>query len=320
MFSFQRGIYFDKLDLWADSQRPVRKAIISHAHLDHACKPELLYATKSTIELLKQRIGLSKTREKSLEFGEVYQFEGGALSLYPAGHILGSAQALVEIDGVRILYSGDFNMAKSLTAEAIEIPECDILIMESTFGHPDYEWPPRNLVVEQLLDFVEKSLKEGSVPIIGGYTLGKSQEALKLISDASFPVQAHGSIAVLAKIYERFGVKFGAWERYKKSDVGGKALLIPPKSIETRMVRQIPNKKTLFLSGWSAVGNKGRRGFEQALPLSDHADFNGLLEYARLSGAKQIYTLHGFKSFPERLRNFGFSASLIEEKDQLSLF
>ncbi len=256
-----------------------------------------------------------------MHYEESYELDGCIVTLFPAGHILGSAQTLVEVGGMRLLYSGDFNIEETAAAEMIKIPESDILIMECTFGRPVYRFPPRKQVEEQLIDFTKNSLKEGCVPVVIGYVLGKAQEAMKILGDAGFEMSVHGSIARLAKTYETFGIKLGKWDRYKKEEVKGKVVIAPRAALNTRMLRRIERKRTVFLSGWAVhKGAKDRYGVDAALPLSDHADFDGLLEYIRQVNPKKIYTTHGPRTFAFYLRHLGYNAEPLQPSKQLELF
>ena len=319
MFLYDKGIKINGSSLWLDAARKVETCIVSHAHMDHARKHRMIIATQPTLDFLARRLG--KTPAVSLRFGEPYAFEGGQATLYPAGHILGSAQILVELDGRRLLYSGDFNLETSAAAEPIEVPQCDILVMESTFGQPRYRFPKRELVVERLFEFVRTAMRDGFVPVVAGYALGKSQEAMKLLADAGFRVSVHGSVAALARIYETHGVRFGTWEKCDKRELEGKVLVVPRAALSTRLVQQLDRKRVVFLSGW-AVASFWRRpkGVDLMLPLSDHADFAGLVSYVRRTRARKIYTTHGFRDFPRHLRALGFDALAVDEMRQLSLF
>lgn len=319
MFSYDKGIKLNSSSLWLDAGSRVEACVVSHAHLDHAKKHSLMIATDKTIRILDKRIG--KTRSIGLEFGEPYDFDGLNVTLLPAGHILGSAQILVQANGSRLLYSGDFNVQQSATAEAIEIPESDILIMESTFGQPAYSFPDRQQVSEMLCNFVAQAFRVGATPVVAGYALGKSQEAMKILGDAGYKLSVHGSVAVLARIYEEFGIRFGDWEKYKRKETDGKVLIIPRIAIRSRMVKRLLHKRIVFLSGWAVnASTKYRYGVDEAIPLSDHADFDGLLEYVRKVNPKKIYTTHGFREFPLHLQRLGFDAEPLQKSKQLSLF
>ncbi|MFQ5865686.1 MAG: MBL fold metallo-hydrolase RNA specificity domain-containing protein [bacterium] len=319
MFHFNKGIKINGTSLWLDAQKSVEVCCVSHGHLDHAKKHQQTIATNKTIRIIDHRAG--RTRALGLEYHEPLEYDDCCITLFPAGHILGSAQIMVEADGFRLLYSGDFNMQNGATTEPIEIPESDILIMECTFGKPQYRFPKTKVLEEQLLGFVNTALKEGAVPVVVGYALGKAQEAMKILGDAGYQLSVHRTIAQLAEIYEEFEIMFGDWEKHSKDRVDGKVLIIPPRAVRTRMIKRIPKKKTVFLSGWAVhPGTKYRYGVDEALPLSDHADFEGLLEYARRVNPKKIYTTHGFEEFAIYLKQVGFDAEPLQEVKQLSLF
>ncbi|HEX9653872.1 MAG TPA: MBL fold metallo-hydrolase [bacterium] len=319
MFHFDKGIKLNGSSLWLDAQKSVDVCCVSHGHMDHAKKHRRILASPPTIQFFNTRIG--KSNALPLEFKRALEFEGFKITLYPAGHIMGSSQILVEVDGCRLLYSGDFNLNNSATAEPIEIPQSDILIMECTYGQPFYRFPDRRLVEEQLLEFVEGTLHAGATPVVIGYALGKAQEAMKVLGDAGYPMSVHGSVARLARIYEQFGVRFGSWEKYKKDELDGKVLIIPPRAARTRMVKRLTQKRLVFLSGWALhPETKYRRGVDLALPLSDHSDFEGLVDYARRTGARKVYTTHGFTDFANHLRRLGLDAEPLRSQSQLSLF
>ena len=319
IFHYDKGIKIIGSQLWLDAHRSVEFCCVSHAHLDHAKKHGKVIATPETLFFLNQRIG--KTGSVKLGYEEPCEFEGCKVTLFPAGHILGSAQTLVEVNGLRLLYSGDFNMRESAAAEPIIIPESDILIMECTFGKPIYKFPSRKQIEEQLISFVEKSIEDGFVPVVIGYVLGKSQEAMKILGDAGFEMSVHGSIARLAKTYEAFGIKLGKWDRYKKDELEGKVVVAPRTALKTRMLKNIARKRTVFLSGWAIHnGAKKRYGVDEILPLSDHADFAGLLEYIRQVKPKKIYTTHGPRAFAFYLRQLGYNAEPLQPAKQLELF
>lgn len=319
IFDYERDIKISGSPLWLDAGRRVESCVVTHAHLDHARKHRCILATEATLAFLKKRLG--KSRSIVLNYREPYSFDGCTVTLFPAGHILGSAQVLIEKNGLRLLYSGDFNLESSAAAESAEVPESDILIMESTFGRPDYCFPPRAQVEAQLIDFVANTLRSGAVPIVVGYVLGKSQEAMKILGQAGFQLSVHGSIAMLARVYEAHGVPFKNWSKYNKDDLEGKVLIVPRIAVQSRVVKRIENKRIVYLSGWAMNPQlKARMQVDEALPLSDHADFNGLIEYARRTNAKKIYTTHGTRTFAKHLCRLGFDARPLAASRQMSLF
>jgi len=319
MFVYERGIRLNGSNVWVDVGRKVETCIVSHGHMDHAKKHQLILATEKTIAILKNRIGLNDAHV--LRYGEPFHLDGFSVTLYPAGHILGSAQVLIEMNGRRLLYSGDFNIAGSATAEPIEIPESDILIMECTFGKPHYRFPHRQQIEQQLVTFVERTFAAGKVPVVVGYALGKSQEAMKIIGAAGYAMAVHSAAAKMARIYEQYGIVFGDWQSLNKDDLHDKVLIVAHHVTKTRFLARMQNKRTLFLSGWAVdSGFRFRVRTDEALPLSDHADFPGLMRYAKQVNARQIFTTHGFDEFAYHLRQEGYDAQPLKKQAQLELF
>jgi putative mRNA 3-end processing factor len=203
---YSKGIHIKGLDLWLDAEGKVDFSFISHAHIDHVARHKKILATPQTAKLYESRLG--KTETKILLYHQPYRLKGAKIELFPSGHILGSAQILIKKGGVRLVYTGDFKLRPGWTTEKAEIKECDILIMESTFGLPHYVFPSRRETEKQIVDFVNDTLSQEKTPIIFAYTLGKAQEAMKFLGNRGFKLSVHGSICKLASVYEDFGVKF----------------------------------------------------------------------------------------------------------------
>jgi Cft2 family RNA processing exonuclease len=186
--------------------------------------------------------------------------------------------------------------------------------MESTFGLPKYVFPPVEEIYKKIIDFVEKTLNQKKVPVILAYSLGKAQEAIKLLGDKGFKLSLQGAVFNLVEIYEEFGVKFENYERYEAGNLKGKVLITPPWTRKHKMVQEISHKKIAFLTGWGIDnGAKYSYGVDEVFPLSDHADFKELLEYAKESNPQKIYVVHGFKEFVEHLKKLGFDAEELNE-------
>lgn len=293
---------------------------VSHAHADHARPHQLTYATPATAALMQARLG--RLRIESAPFGHPIEIDQYRISFHPAGHILGSAQILAEHQGQRLLYTGDFNLQESATAEKLEIVSADILIMECTYGHPRYQFPARAELIDRLCGWIHAALKNGRIPVVIGYALGKSQEAMKILADNGFQLCAHGTIMKLVRVYERFGHDFGTVEPLRGSSIlEGKVVVVPRRAELTRVINRIPNKRTLFLSGWAIhEGFKYRCGVDEAIPLSDHADFKGLLEFVRRVNPKKIFITHGPANFAVYLRQLGYDAQPLRAVKQGGLF
>lgn len=308
MFIYDKSIRLLNSTLTLDARNYSEACCISHAHTDHIRTHRRVFATPPTIALMKRRV--RNVRATAINFNEPFDFEGYRITFLPAGHILGSAQILLERDGQRLLYSGDFKLGESLTAETLQFTDCAWLIMECTFGHPRYQFPPRENLIMRLCEWAQAALRNDAVPTIFAYALGKSQEVMKILSDHGFRLCVHPAILRLAKVYEKFGYQFGDVISYRKSEaLEDRVLILPSSARRTRHVEKLANKRTLYLSGWAIDTNaKFRLGVDEALPLSDHADFPGLLEYVRRVNPKKIFTTHGPANFARQLRALGYQA------------
>lgn len=316
-----KGIKINGSDFWLDAHRKVSFSFVSHGHADHLKNHELILATPATVQFHAFRARQKKAIP--LNFAEAYEFDGIKMELFSAGHILGSAMIRVEVDGVSLLYTGDFKLKKSWTAEEIQIPQADILIMESTFGDPQYiyDQSPEELQ-QELVGFVENCFRQQVAPLVLGYALGKSQEAMKMLGEAGYKVRVHRAAWELAKIYRQFGIEFENCTPWKdellKAD---EVLIIPPHSLRYRKVKNLPLRfRTVFLSGWANHPTGMRFGADHTIPLSDHADFNELLQFVRQVNPHKVYTTHGFDHFPQFLKDIGYDAELLKETEQTSLF
>lgn len=309
---YSKGIHIKGIDLWLDAKGVVDFSFISHAHIDHVARHKKILATPQTARLYEKRLG--KTETRILKFNETYRLKGATIELFPSGHILGSAQIMIEKRGVRLVYTGDFKLRRGWTAEKAEIRKCDILIMESTFGLPRYVFPSKQEVEKQIIDFVEETFAQNRTPVILAYTLGKAQEAMKLLGNKGFKLSVHGSICKLASVYEEFGIKFKNYVPYRAENLKGRVLIAPPWTKNSRMILNIPRKRTAVLTGWAMDGRaRNWYGADKLFPLSDHADFSELLEYVKKANPAKIYTVHGFTGFVDHLREQGFDAQELKK-------
>ncbi len=310
---YHKGIHIKSLDLWLDAEGVVDFSFISHAHIDHVARHKRILATPQTAKLYEHRMG--KTQAKTLLYHQPYGLKGAKIELFPSGHILGSAQILIQKGGVRLVYTGDLKLRRGWTSEKAEIKECDILIMESTFGLPHYVFPCRKEVEKQVCDFVEDAFSHNRTPIIFAYALGKAQEAMKLLGNKGFKLSVHSSICKLATVYEEFGVKFRNYELYSPGSLNGRVLIAPPWAKRTRMIQNIPRKRTALLTGWALDGkSKNWYGVDKLFPLSDHADYSELMEYVKEANPAKIYTVHGFREFVDHLKEAGYDAEELKTK------
>jgi Cft2 family RNA processing exonuclease len=316
-------------ELYLDSRTPRRRCFVSHAHSDHLGSHEQAIATPPTRALAEYRIGAQGVAE--VDYHQDFEFcPRTRLRLLPAGHVYGSAMVHVTRPEGTLLYTGDFKLRDCLTVRAAEPCEADVLVMESTFGLPFFQFPPWRSVADQLVTIVADALRHGRQPVVMGYSLGKAQEITRILTDAGIPVTAHGAVFQMNQIHEGFGVALGAYRRYAPADFHGPqalpleergALVAPPQVARGAFVTKFDNPCRVMLTGWALLKNaRYRYGVDHALPLSDHADFDELLELVDRVRPKKIFSHHGYPEFAETLRARGHDAELARPDAQLQLF
>ena len=311
--------YIPSIDLYLDAKKKQSFGFVSHAHSDHAAQHRRILCSKPTAALLTAR--LKKVNVWTHLYDMPVDYQDSRITLYPAGHILGSAQILIENAQGRLLYTGDFRTRPSLTAEKFRQVPCDTVIMESTFGLPHYRFPPREEVLDHLLSVINQKLEQGITPVVFVYPLGKGQELLYSLSRAGIPLAVDQSIARLARIYEKFGVTFGKYDKFRRSEARSKVLLLPTAHRMQRFITELPERYLIYMSGWGMDRSaKFRLRVDEVMPFSDHADFNELVEFAENSSAKEIFCTHGFEQFASILRRSGLNARTLMQPPQLNLF
>ncbi len=309
---YRDGLYLPDLDLWLDAQEGRERCVISHAHSDHTAGHRAIISTPETARIFRHRV--DRNNEAALEthaYGERRDYGRFALTFYPAGHCLGSAQVLVEADGERLVYTGDFKLRPNVAAETAVVVPCDTLVMESTFGDPHYRFPPDVATFDRLYAAVDRALSDDRVPVVLAYALGKSQEALELLLRRDYRVTLHGSNWNVTEIYRELGVEFsGRYEKYDRAHLRGRVLIAPPGCRKQPMVLNIERRYVIMLTGWALHKSAPYmyKDVDLILPLSDHADFDDLVRAARESGAQRIITMHGEPKFAGHLRELGFNA------------
>lgn len=315
--------------LFLDSRVSRPHCFVSHAHSDHIAVHERVIATAPTIALAEHRIGL--TCASPCAFGVEYSLDSQTkYRLLPAGHVLGSAMLHVTRPEGSLLYTGDYKLRKSRTVEPAELAQADVLVMESTYGRPEFRFPPADDVAGQLVELCEAALRDNRQPIVMGYSLGKAQEITRILTDAGLPVTLHGAPHAVSGIYERFGVSLGAYRRYRFEDFHGDTpvdlrergvLVAPPSVARSRFVTRFTNPCRIVMTGWALLPNaKYRYGVDHALPLSDHADFAELLETVERVRPTKVLTHHGYREFADELIRRGIDARPARPDAQLSLF
>lgn len=305
------GLYVPAADLYLDARWAPGTVFVSHAHSDHCSKADRIVCTPETAALHAARRGRRDTLV--LPLGEVVRCGNADIVLHSAGHCLGAAMLEVRTaDGV-LVYTGDYKLRPNPFAPLATILRCDELVMECTFGEPRYVFPPDELLIGELVSFVEHALADDATPVVLAYALGKGQEALYHLTSHGFDVMLHGAIANMCREHVELGHPFpgpGLWARYRRGEVGRRVLLTTPSTRKTAMVQGLPKRRIVHLTGWALHPGAHNiyKGCDLVLPLSDHADYAELVRTARESGARKVYTVHGPESFSGRLRALGIDA------------
>jgi putative mRNA 3-end processing factor len=310
--------------LHLDARRRAPCAFISHAHGDHLGRHDRAIATPATLALMRHRLGepkRKKTEALPASFREPFGLGELTLELFPAGHVLGSAQLRVLRNGAALGYSGDLCLEPTHAAEPAEVVPCDVLVLESTFGHPRYVFPPKEEILAGVRKFVEDALSDGMTPVLLGYALGKAQEIEKWLCDLGHKVRAHPSVHAINRIYEEHGVLFPTARLLgPEGPDRDEVVVAPPHLAWGAALRGVRRRRTAVLTGWALDGAQRFRSADAAFPLSDHADFPSLVRYAKATGASRVFTIHGFEEeLAGALRREGLRAEPLRETRQLEL-
>jgi Cft2 family RNA processing exonuclease len=320
LFHYDAGLFLTQAQLAIDVRRRQPRCFVSHAHTDHIGRHELALATPTTGRLYRHRLG-PRYRVAEMRFGEPLEFGSTRLVAYPAGHCLGSAMLWASDGDTSLLYTGDFKLDSSLTSESVELTRADILVMESTFGRPHYRLPPRAVVVEELLEIVFGAFAAGKTPVVHAYPLGKSQEVTRLLTSHGVPVLQHPAIYEISRVYQQCGCDLGHFGLYTREPIAGHAVITLPRGMTGFRLANLGPTVTIAPTGWAVdAGTKYRWGVDHALPLSDHADFDQLIEAVRIVQPRAIYCTHGPYEFVDHLRDLGFNAFPLDPPAQRRLF
>ncbi|MBV9488696.1 MAG: ATP-dependent DNA ligase [Verrucomicrobia bacterium] len=317
---YDRGVHLPELDLWLDPRDERETAFVSHAHSDHVGNHHEVILSEVTGRLMAARLPGNRLEHRH-PFRRPFTFRGAELTLYPAGHIFGSAQLHIRLNDSSLLYTGDFKLRAGRSAEPVEWTSADTLIMETTYGLPQYVFPPTNQVIDQLRRFCVESLEDGMIPILFGYSLGKAQEILACLCDSGLRVALHPSVYRMTRLYEEMRQRLPAYTLYTADDPTPGVLICPPGANRAQLVQKIKNRRTAVLTGWALhPGAIHRYQCDAAFPLSDHADYQDLVRYVELVQPKRVLALHGYaREFAEDLRRRGFEAWSLGEDNQLEL-
>lgn len=293
--SLARGFQVERPVVQFDTVNGKGPALISHAHSDHAAENPLLpvFATPPTADLLRARGHIGEIVK--LEYDQWQSFRDWRFKFIPAGHILGSAQILVERgDGLRLLYTGDVKLRSGRTCEAARFEQADDLMAECTFGLPMFRFPPEHEIAAQMVAFARGCLDEGLIPVFLGYSLGKGQEIMSILAEGGIPMAIHGSMWYITETYRKWGYEFGDAVRFNmQSRSQPRAWVIPPHA-RAQMTDKVHKARICYVSGWALIETR-REGNRATLmaPLSDHVDYYDLLDLIGAVAPKRLWAVHG---------------------------
>lgn len=318
------GIYLPEADLWLDPHFPTKRAFISHAHSDHVARHELTFCSETTRDLMKTRYGFqTEGTTRMLPMRQPVEWEGWELRLLPAGHIVGSAMLHMtrKSDGATLLYTGDYKLRQGLSSERCELLHADTLIMECTFGLPQFSFPATAEVVAQVLKFAQETLEDGGIPVLLGYSLGKAQEILVALAEAGHPVMVHKSIWEMTRAVAPLLGKLPEYRLFEAAEAKGHVLLFPPSNGRSIALKKLKVCRTAMLTGWAMQpGAKFRYQVDEIFPLSDHADYPELIETVEMVRPRRVWLVHGYtREFAADLRKMNVEAWTLEAADQLEL-
>ena len=297
------GLFVRPGGFFVDPLRPVATAVITHGHSDHA-RPghRTVIATPETLAIMAVRLGDEAGRERRpLTYGQTIELGEVRLRLEPAGHVLGSAQVIMDYAGTRVVVSGDYKRAVDPTCPSFVPVPCDLFVTEATFGLPVFRHPPAAGEIARLLHSVE--LFPERCHVVGAYALGKAQRLIALLRAAGWdrPIWLHGALQTLCDLYGRHGVALGdlrpatAGEKgTARKELAGEIVLAPPGAIADRWARRLPDPVVVLASGWMRVKQRARQGgVELPLVISDHADWDELLATLDDVQAPEVWVTHG---------------------------
>ena len=293
------GLYCEAGAFHIDPPAPVARALITHAHADHARPGHgAVLATAETLDLMRLRFGEDFTQTaQAARYGETIRIDGINVTFHPAGHVLGSAQIAIEAQGTRVVVSGDYKNVPDPTCAPFVPLACDVFVTEATFGLPVFRHGDPKTEIGKLLESV--ALFPERAHIVGAYPLGKGQRIIALLRQAGYdqPIYIHGALEAIARYYTGRGIALGdvrLVREAKKVELAGAIAIAPPLALKDVWTRRFPDPVKAFASGRMRVRARARQlGIELPLVISDHADWDGLTTTIAATGAPEIWVTHG---------------------------
>ena len=294
-----RNLHIRAIDSYIDPSVPRERAIVTHGHADHARSGHgSVLATPDTIAIMKTRYGEDCARSfQPLDFGVPLAIDDVTITLFPAGHVLGSAQVLIEHKGQRVVVTGDYKRLADRTSQPFELVECDLLVTEATFGLPVFQHRYPRHEIGRLLKSVADNPERSH--LVGSYALGKAQRVIGLLRDAGWdaPIYLHGAMIRLCELYQELGVDLGDLRPATgtvKAEMAGQIVIAPPSAIRDRWSRRFPDPVVCQASGWMSVKQRARQALvELPLVISDHCDWGELQQTVHDTKARTIWVTHG---------------------------
>jgi len=310
------GFYVPQANAYIDPWKPVNKAIITHAHADHSRPGSQQYiCTPMTEPVLRYR--LQTQASTSYSYGETFFINGVQFSFHPAGHIIGSAQVRIEYKGEIWVLSGDYKTQADGFIPAFEPIKCHHFVTESTFGLPVFSWKTNDVLSEEINNWWSANQAENKPSLLLGYSLGKAQRLLCMVDPKIGPIYTHGAVENINKVLRESGYDLPNTtylsKEIKKSALGQALIIAPPSAAGSTWVRRLGTHRSAMASGWMQLrGARRRRGSDTGFIVSDHADWNGLLDAIKATEASHVYVTHGYTDiFTKYLIEKGYDAHVV---------
>lgn len=314
-----KGIYCQQGDFYIDPWEGVNKAIITHAHSDHAYPGSKHYmCTLSTLPIMKYRLG-SHIAAQGVPYEVEVDINGVKVSFHPAGHIIGSAQVRCEYKGEVWVISGDYKTTPDGLCEPFEPVKCHHFVTESTFGLPVFAWEDDKALAHKINTWWSSNAVNGVTSLIGAYSLGKAQRLMHLVDNSIGPILTHAAVENTNEVLRKQGIALKPTTLVNltaKQHPNNALVIAPPSSLNSTWANRFKNRSTAIASGWMAIrGHRRRRNVENGFIVSDHADWQGLLDAIKATEAQNIYVTHGYTSiFSKYLQEIGYNAYIVQTK------
>ncbi len=314
----ESGLFCATGNFYIDPWRPVERAVITHAHSDHARSGHRAYLAAAPAEhVLRRRLG--DITLQSVAYGETILLDGVRVSLHPAGHVLGSAQVRIESHGEVWTVSGDYKLDKDPTCLPFEPVRSDVFISESTFGLPIYRWQDTADVAAEINQWWSANAAADRASVLFAYAFGKAQRILAMVDASIGPIVCHGAVEALNRAYRASGVllpETKTVDEIAKQDLRRALVLAPPSAQSTAWMKRFGDYSDAFASGWMSLrGARRRRGVDRGFVLSDHADWYALNQAIKASGASRVLVTHGYADVLARwLTQNGLESQTLETR------